>query len=566
VSGVRASRSLIPTLKDDPADAEAVSHRLLVRGGFIRRVGAGLYTYLPLGWRVMRNIDRIIREEMDTIGQGMLMPVLNPAELWQSTGRYDIEQLYKLSDSSGKPYALAMTHEECVTFHAAREIRSYKELPQVWYHIQTKERDEPRPKSGILRTREFIMKDSYSLDRDMEGLEASYQQHIEVYRRIYDRCGLRYWMVESDVGMMGGLGAHEFMAPSSSGEDEVALCSNCDYAANVELARSRPRPPEFPAAQDAPSEIATPGITTIDGLAEHLGVDPAATAKAMVLSKDGEIVLALVRGDHRLHEMKTTRALGGGYRPATAEEIVATFGAEPGSIGPVSVSVRILADEALREGQFVSGANHTGHHLLGVEAGRDYTPEFADIREVSAGEGCPQCGDGVLSVERVIEIGNIFKLGTTYSAKLGATYLDESGVENPIVMGSYGIGLARIMAAAIEQSNDEKGMIWPSAIAPYEVHMVVIGDDGSEQFAIAERLDAELAADGISVLFDDRDLSPGVKFADAELIGAPVRLTVGKRTVSEGTVDVQARRAREQTSTSVGDAAQMARSILREGA
>jgi prolyl-tRNA synthetase len=566
VTGVRASHYLIPTLKDDPADAEAVSHRLLVRGGFIRRIGAGLYTYLPLGWRVMRNIDRIIREEMDTIGQGMLMPVLNPAELWQATGRYDIEQLYKLNDSSGKPYALAMTHEECVTFHAAREIRSYKELPQVWYHIQTKERDEPRPKSGILRTREFIMKDSYSLDRDMEGLEASYQQHIEVYRRIYDRCGLRYWMVESDVGMMGGLGAHEFMAPSSSGEDEVALCSNCDYAANVELARSRPRPPEFPAAQDAPSEIATPGITTIDGLAEHLGVDPAATAKAMVLSKDGEIVLALVRGDHRLHEMKTTRALGGGYRPATAEEIVATFGAEPGSIGPVSVSVRILADEALREGQFVSGANHTGHHLLGVEAGRDYTPEFADIREVSAGEGCPQCGDGVLSVERVIEIGNIFKLGTTYSAKLGATYLDESGVENPIVMGSYGIGLARIMAAAIEQSNDEKGMIWPSAIAPYEVHMVVIGDDGSEQFAIAERLDAELAADGISVLFDDRDLSPGVKFADAELIGAPVRLTVGKRTVSEGTVDVQARRAREQTSTSVGDAAQMARSILREGA
>jgi prolyl-tRNA synthetase len=565
VSGVRASRSLIPTLKDDPADAEAVSHRLLVRGGFIRRVGAGLYTYLPLGWRVMRNIDRIIREEMDTIGQGMLMPVLNPAELWQATGRYDIEQLYKLNDSSGKPYALAMTHEECVTFHAAREIRSYKELPQVWYHIQTKERDEPRPKSGILRTREFLMKDSYSLDRDMEGLEASYQQHIEVYRRIYDRCGLRYWMVESDVGMMGGLGAHEFMAPSSSGEDEVALCSNCDYAANVEMARSRPRPPEFPAAHDAPSEIATPGITTIDALAEHLGIDPAATAKAMVLSKDGEIVLALVRGDHRLHELKTTRALGGGYRPATPQEIVATFGAEPGSIGPVSVSVRIVADEALREGQFVSGANRTGHHLLGVAAGRDYAPEFADIRAVSAGEGCPQC-DGVLSVERVIEIGNIFKLGTTYSAKLGATYLDESGVENPIVMGSYGIGLARIMAAAIEQSNDEKGMIWPSAIAPYEVHMVVIGDDHSEQFAIAERLDAELAADGISVLFDDRDLSPGVKFADAELIGAPVRLTVGKRTVSEGTVDVQARRAREQTSTSVGDAAEKARSILREGA
>jgi prolyl-tRNA synthetase len=565
VTGVRASHYLIPTLKDDPADAEAVSHRLLVRGGFIRRIGAGLYTYLPLGWRVMRNIDRIIREEMDTIGQGMLMPVLNPAELWQNTDRYEIEQLYKLTDSSGKPYALALSHEECVTFHAAREIRSYKELPQIWYHIQTKERDEPRPKSGILRTREFTMKDSYSLDRDLDGLEASYQKHIEVYRRIYDRCGLRYWMVESDVGMMGGFGAHEFMAPSSSGEDEVALCSNCDYAANVEMARSRPRPPELPAPLDAPREIATPGVTTIEALAEHLGIDAAATSKAMVLHRDGEVVLALVRGDHRLHDLKTTKVLGGTFRPASPEEIVATFGADPGSIGPVGTQVRVIADEALREGQFVAGANRTGHHLLGVQAGRDYTPEFADIREVNDGEGCPEC-DGVLRIERVIEIGNIFKLGTRYSAKLGATYLDESGRENPIVMGSYGIGLARIMAAAIEQSNDEKGMIWPRALAPFEVHMVVIGDADSEQFAIAEGLDAELSADGIPVLFDDRDMSPGVKFADAELIGAPVRLTVGKRTVTEGTVDVQARRAREQTSTSVQEAAEMVRGILREGA
>ena len=565
MNGVRASRCLIPTLKDDPADAEAVSHRLLVRGGFVRRVAAGLYTYLPLGWRVMQNLDRIIREEMDTIGQAMLMPVLNPAELWQRSGRYEIDQLYKLSDSSGKPYVLAMTHEECVAFHAANEIRSYKELPQIWYQIQTKERDEPRPKSGILRTREFTMKDSYSFDRDLDGLEVSYQRHIEVYRRIYDRCGLRYWMVESDVGMMGGLGAHEFMAPSASGEDEIALCSRCDYAANVELARSRPRPAEFPAPLDAPSQIATPGVTTIEALAEHLGIDPAATSKAMVLSKDGEIVLALVRGDHRLHEMKATSALEGAFRPATPEEIVAIFGADPGSIGPVGASVRIVADEALREGQYVAGANLTGHHLLGVEAGRDFTPEFADIREVAGGEGCPRC-DGSLSVERVIEIGNIFKLGTTYSAKLGATYLDESGRENPIVMGSYGIGLARIMAAAIEQSNDEKGMIWPRALAPFEIHMVVIGDAGSEQFAIAEVLEADLLADGISVLFDDRDVSPGVKFADAELIGAPVRLTVGKRTASERTVDVQARRAREQTSTSVGEAAETARGILREGA
>ncbi|HYW29233.1 MAG TPA: proline--tRNA ligase [Gaiellales bacterium] len=565
MSGARASRLLIPTLKDDPADAEAISHKLLVRGGFVRQVASGLYSYLPLGWRVMRRIDRIIREEMDTIGQDMLMPVLNPAELWERTGRWDIPQLYKLEDSSGRPYALAMTHEECVTFHAAHEIRSYKELPQIWYHIQTKERDEPRPKSGILRTREFLMKDSYSLDRDEEGLDLSYRRHIEVYRRIYDRCGLRYWMVESDVGMMGGLGAHEFMAPSSAGEDEVALCSSCDYAANVELARSRPRPPEFPERLDAPREVETPGVTTIEGLAAFLGIDPAATAKAMVVVKDDEVVLGLVRGDHRLHELKMAKALGGEFRPATAEEIVKAFGAEPGSIGAVGATTRIIADEALRDGQFVGGANRTGYHLLGVEAGRDYRPEFADIREVQERDGCPNC-DGTLHIERVIEIGNIFKLGTKYSVPLNATYLDESGREQPIVMGSYGIGLARIMAAAIEQGHDDKGMIWPASIAPFQVHVVVIGDEESEQFAIARRLDDELSQSGVSVLFDDRDASPGVKFADAELIGAPVRITVGKRTVSEGTVDIQARRGREQSSMDVQDAGQRARSILEEGA
>jgi prolyl-tRNA synthetase len=565
VSGVRGSQLLIPTLKDDPTDAEAISHKLLVRGGFIRQVGSGLYTYLPLGWRVMRKIENIIREEMDTIGQEMLMPVLNPAELWQRTGRWDIEQLYKLTDSSGKHYALAMTHEECVTFHASREIRSYKELPQIWYHIQIKERDEPRPKSGILRTREFLMKDSYSLDRDEEGLDASYQRHIEVYKRIYDRCGLEYWMVESDVGMMGGLGAHEFMAPSSAGEDEVALCSSCEYAANVELARSRPRTPQFPERLDTPKEIETPDTTTIEALAGRLGIDEAATAKAMVLSREGEVVLMLVRGDDRMHELKASKALGGEYRPATPEEIVATFGAEPGSIGPVGVGTRVIADEALREGQYVSGANRTGYHLLGVEAGRDYTPEFADLREVRGGEGCPSC-DGTLRIERVIEIGNIFKLGTKYSAPLNATYLDESGQAQPIVMGSYGIGLARIMAAAIEQGHDDKGMIWPASIAPFQAHMVVIGDAGSEQFAVAEELERQLTAGGMSVLFDDRDSSPGVRFADAELIGAPVRLTIGKRTVSEGTVDLQARSGREQISTSVRDAPERAQAILQEGA
>jgi prolyl-tRNA synthetase len=561
VSTVRASRFLIPTLKDDPADAEAISHRLLVRGGFVRQVGSGLYTYLPLGWRVMRRIEAIIREEMNSIGLEWSMPVLLPAELWKASGRYGVDNLFHVEDTSGKPYVLAMTHEECITFHAAHELRSYRDLPQIWYHIQTKERDEPRPRSGILRTREFVMKDSYSFDRDDDGLDQSYDRHIEVYRRIYDRCGLECWMVESDVGMMGGRGAHEFMAPSPAGEDRVALCSAGDYAANVELARSRPMPPLLPDPLDAPEEIATPGITTIEALAEHLGIDQSATAKAMVVVSGDEVVLGLVRGDHRLHELKMAKALGAEFRPATPDEIQHAFGAEPGSIGPVGARIRIIADEALREGQYVSGANRTGYHLLGVEAGRDYYPAFADLREVNDGEQCPDCG-GTLRIERVIEIGNIFKLGTKYSVPLGATYLDEAGKEHPIVMGSYGIGLARIMAAAIEQGHDERGMIWPPSIAPFDVHLVAIGDESTPQHGIAERLGAELSEHGVDLLFDDRDASPGVKFADAELVGVPVRITVGKRTAAEGTVDVQVRNGLEQRSEPVAAVTAAIESLL----
>ncbi len=387
----RASRYLMPTLKDDPADAEAASHKLLVRGGFVRQVGAGLYTYLPLGWRVMRRIEAVIREEMEKVGMEVLMPLLNPAELWRETGRLGVDNLFHVDDSSGKEYVLAMTHEECFTFHAAREIRSYRELPQVWFQIQTKERDEPRPKSGILRTREFIMKDSYSFDRDFDALDESYDRHIEVYNRIFERCGLRTWMVESDTGMMGGKSAHEFMVPSTAGEDWLVLCSDCDYAANLEVARSVPRAPEFPEPLPAPREVETPGATTIEALAEQLGVDQAATAKAMPVVADGAVVLALVRGDDRLHELKLRNALRAQVRPATADEIRETFGAEPGSIGPVGVDVRIVADEALRDGQFVAGANKTGFHLRGVEAGRDFAPEFVDIREAAEGDACPKC-------------------------------------------------------------------------------------------------------------------------------------------------------------------------------
>jgi prolyl-tRNA synthetase len=561
---VDASKYLIPTLKDDPADAEAISHRLLVRGGFVRQVGSGLYTYLPLGWRVLQNAMGIIREEMDTIGQEMLMPVLQPAELWQASGRYAIDVLFKLDDNSGRPFVLAMTHEENVTTHAAREIRSYRELPQIWYHQQTKERDEPRPRGGILRTKEFIMKDSYSFDRDLAGMEESYAKHRDVYVRIFDRCGLETYVVEAESGMMGGYGGEEFLGPSPNGEAELVRCSNCDYAANVEVARSLVRPPEFPPALDAPEEVETPGATTIEGLAEMLGIDPAATAKAMPIVVDGEMVLALVRGDDRLHEMKTERALGQAYRPAGADEIREAFGADPGSIGPVGTKVRVMADESLRDGQYVGGANRTGWHLRGLQAGRDYEADFFDLREVAAGDTCAVCGEGTLSVEPAIEVGHIFKLGTYYSVPLNATYLDEAGKEHPLEMGCYGIGPARIMATAVEQHHDEAGMIWPASLAPFHVHIVVIGGSDEPQFAIAREIQAELERDGLAVLFDDRSAGPGAKFADAELIGCPVRVTVGKRTATEGSADVQVRRGRDQRPVPVGDVAAAVQAALSE--
>jgi prolyl-tRNA synthetase len=534
---MRFSELFIPTLREDPADADAASHRLLVRGGFVRQVGAGLFTFLPLGWRVYRKVEQIVREEMNAIGgQEMLMPVVTPAELWQRTGRYDIPEVYKLVDRVGRPFVLAMTHEETITFHA-REIRSYRELPQILYHFQTKERDEPRPRGGLLRVREFIMKDSYSFDADEEGLERSFRLHAEAYRKTFERCGLEFYEVEAESGMMGGSESTDYLAPAGSGENTLVTCERGDYAADLEIARSVPRRPEFPERLEGPQDVETPGVRTIEELAELLGIDAAATSKAMpVVKPDGTLVLGLVRGDDRLNEMKMLSALGSDYRPATDEEIRAAFGASGGSLGPVGVSVEVVADESLRDGQYVTGANFDGRHLRGVEVGRDFQARFADLREAREGDTCPRCG-GALRFQTAIEVGHIFKLGTHYSDPLGATYLDESGKERPIVMGSYGIGPGRIMAAAVEQNHDEHGIAWPRPIAPFDVHVVALA--GLEEQAA--EVEAALERARREVLVDDRDQRAGEKFADADLIGCPVRITIGRKTLEDGAVDVRDR-------------------------
>jgi prolyl-tRNA synthetase len=537
----RASTLFLPTLREDPADAEAVSHKLLVRGGFIRQVSAGLWTFLPLGWRVHRKVEQIIREELDAFGaQELLAPVLTPAELWAATGRIGIPELFHVKDRNGRDYILPLTHEETVAFHA-RELQSYKQLPQVWYHFQTKDRDEPRPRGGLLRVREFIMKDAYSFDRDEAGLDESFRKHSEAYWKIFERCGLEVFEVAAESGIMGGSGSQDFLAPAGSGENTLVLCENGDYAADLEIAGGIPSAADFPDELGAPEEVETPGQRTIEDVSEFLGVDPRATAKAMPVVADGRVVLALLRGDDRLNEMKLLAALGENFRPAEDQEIREAFGAEGGSIGPVGVSVDVIADETLREGQYVVGANRDNRHLRGVQAGRDFEPRFADLREVREGDVCPRCG-GHLRLQVAIEVGHIFKLETRFSGPLDATFLDEDGTERPLIMGSYGIGPGRVMAAAVEQHHDEHGIAWPKSIAPYDVHVVAL-PDVEEQAEQAAQL---LYEAGLDVLLDDRDQRAGEKFADADLIGCPIRVTVGKKTLEDGAVDVRERETGEE--------------------
>jgi prolyl-tRNA synthetase len=551
----RLSTYFLPTLREDPADAEALSHKLMVRAGLVRQLGAGLWTWLPAGYRVVKKVEAIIREEIDAIGgQEMLMPVLQPAEIWKQTGRYAIDELFKLRDRKEAELVLAMTHEENLTFHLARDVRSYRELPMILYHLQTKERDEPRPRAGVLRTREFTMKDSYSFDRDATGLDRSYELHIQAYDRIFDRAGLDWHRVESDVGMMGGSGAHEYMAPCAAGENEIALAPG--YAANVEIASAEPQPVELPPALDAPREVPTPGLTTVEEVSGALGVPAGALIKAMPVVVEGRgVVIALVRGDHRLNEIKLRNALGADFRLAQPDEIAAQLG-PAGFVGPAGTDLPILMDAAIRGEGYVCGANARDAHLIGVNPGRDFSFEEVDVRSVEAGDIAP--GGAPIEIVPAIEVGNIFKLGTRYSEPLGATYLDDRGREHPIVMGSYGIGPARIIAAAVEQGADEKGIVWPPPIAPWQVHIAPLGKEGDEVATAAANLYDQLREEGVEAILDDRDAGPGEKLTDAELLGCPLRVTVGRRTLAEGEVETQVRRTSEERRLPAGDATAVA--------
>ncbi|SFD77882.1 proline--tRNA ligase [Streptomyces aidingensis] len=564
---MRWSQLYVPTLRDDPADAEAVSHRLLVRGGFVRQLMAGHFTLLPLAVRVRSKIVDVIREEMTAIGvQEFLLPALHPAEIWQRSGRWEVmgEEMFRLKDRKGAELALGMTHEEIFTV-LSQELRSYRDLPQMWYQFQTKFRDEARPKSGLLRVREFTMKDSYSFDVASEGLDRSFDLHKAAYQRIFSRLGLPAIAVQASSGSMGGSASVEFMSPSQAGEDLVVRCRSCDYAANTEKATSA-----LPAVADSPALVVperfdTPDARTIEELSRRHDVPAVSQIKTLVYVVDGELTLVLLRGDHNLVEQKLIDTLAAQtVRPATAEEIQSALGASPGSLGAVGVSdVPVCADEALRgRTSMVTGANSDGVHLRGVSVERDIAVQrWADLREVTAGEACPQCG-APLDVVRTIEVGHIFKLGRKYTEALGVSVLGPAGDRVVPIMGSYGIGVERALAAVVETHHDEKGIVWPVAVAPFTVAIVVLGTKDAKVAEAAETLYRQLADEGLDVLLDDRDERPGVKFRDAELIGIPYRITVGARGLAENTLEITTRATGETQTVPVAEAAEQFRKQL----
>jgi len=565
----RWSELFIPTLREAPADAEVASHKFLVRAGYIRQLGAGIYSYLFLGTRSFNKIIAIVREEMDRIGQEFYLPALHPREIWEASGRWGLmgENLFRLKDRKGADMCLGMTEEEVMTSIALKELRSYKQLPQIWYQIAPKFRDEPRPKAGLLRVRQFMMKDAYSFDIDAAGLDVSYKKHYETYCRIFDRCGLKYMVVEADSGAMGGKESHEFMVRTPAGEDQIVSCDGCDYAANLEKATSKLEAVADlgPEGDGKPLEVHTPGQKTIEDVAKFLGVSPKNKIKTLALMADQKDatgkrktrgIVVLMRGDHQLNEAKLNGTVGGATRPMEESEIKALFKSPAGYLGPIGIEWAkdlkkdseepvLLADRALEgRANLIGGANKEDYHLKNLTPGKDFHPTaYADLRSVTAGEACPHCGK-VLRIDRAVEIGHIFRLGYRYTESMGARVLDKNGKEVMPIMGCYGIGIERILTAAVEQSNDENGFWLPPTIAPFEIVVAPVNVKDEAVRSAAEDIAKRLEAEGYDLILDDRDERPGVKFKDADLVGIPFRITVGKK-VTEGTVEVVLRSTRE---------------------
>ena len=563
---MKLSKAFIPTLKEDPADAVIPSHKLMVRAGMIRMLSAGIYSFLPLGYKVIKKITAIIREEMDAIGgQEFHLPALNPKEIWEQTNRVEAfgDTMFHIKN---RDYVLAPTHEEIMTYHAKGVLKSYKVMPQIWYQIQTKFRNEPRPRSGVIRGRQFLMKDAYSFDSSPEGLDKSYKKHDSAYRKIFDRCGIKYFIVGASSGAMGGSLSEEFMVKSDAGEDTVAYCENCGYAANVEVAQSNVSPVPRNDESKEIYEISTPNVKSIDELCKFLGIDERETAKSRIYIHNREPVLILMSGNDEVNETKLENILGGNVRPGHPDELKEITGADAGSIGPIGFQFRIIADLRLKEANnLYSGANKNDFHIGGIDLLRDVPKiEYHDLRTVQSGEACIQCGHN-LEVFKAIELGHIFKLGTKYSEGLGAMFLDENGKENPIIMGSYGIGVERVLACFIEQNHDGKGIVWNETLSPYQIHLLSLNAKKDSVINASEKIYTDLIQNGFDVLFDDRTtVQAGVKFNDADLIGIPLQIIVGERNLKEGKVEIKLRKTGEREKVNLDEILNKVSSLIFE--
>lgn len=561
---MRLSKAFIPTLKEVPSDAVITSHILMVRSGMIRMLSAGIYSFLPLGYKVMKKITEIIREEMDAIGgQEFHLPALNPIEIWESTNRVEAfgDTMFHIKN---RDYVLAPTHEEIMTFHAKGVIKSYKDMPQIWYQIQTKFRNEARPRSGIIRGRQFLMKDAYTFDSTLEGLDSSYNLHDKAYRKIFDRCGINYFVVGAASGAMGGSKSEEFMVKSDAGEDTVVHCSKCGYAANVEVSQSTIESIKRTDSSKDIYEISTPNIKSINELCEFLKINERETAKSRVYIHNDEPILVLMSGNDDVNEMKLEALLGGEIIPGHPEELKEMTGADAGSIGPIGFKHRIIADLRLKEGNnLYSGANKNDFHIGGIDLERDVSSiEYFDLRTVDTGEPCPSCEEPI-EVFKAIELGHIFKLGTKYSEGLGAMFLNGNGKENPIIMGSYGIGLDRVLACYIEQNNDDKGIIWKNPLAPFDVHLIGLNMKKDPVIEASEKINTELSKCGIEVLFDDRkNVQAGFKFSDADLLGMPLQIIVGERGLKENQVELKVRSTGERMNITLDDLLNKVKELL----